>query len=391
MSLNQAFLKLYGNDDLTESRTEHVHGTNRCPDSQNPHEEGIRGMNISFRVDQPQVPPYSQVASSPASEGVSNIFSIEKERRRRNPSPEPGSYRAAEQRERETSSAVARNLEEGKNDEFPTCTVNRPSEPSADRRQRPEVISFARERELRAREELSRCRESSFSTERPVSIAAIPSYRMGQWPAHCRDIFERGKVEFAELADAVGSAVFKGNRILGFGGWGNGTGVSTLVLGILDEMLRRRRKVLLIDADFQRPQLAEILGIPVESGWENLPRYPESISDCGLVRVDAEQAPFWFLPLLARGVPEAVAVSCKKRWFHSLLELAERFDLILIDHGSLRTGNDREKVFELLRFGCDGYFIVNDTRSPLGANASRLPAVSDECRLPCLGIIENFT
>ena len=52
---------------------------------------------------------------------------------------------------------------------------------------------------------------------------------------------------------------------------------------------------------------------------------------------------------------------------------------------------EEEKVLELLRFGCDGYFMVTDARNPPRGEEANLPAVSDECRLPCFGVIENFT
>ena len=237
--------------------------------------------------------------------------------------------------------------------------------------------------------------------------SAAPKFLTG-WPKPFDRLRSRGSREFSLLADAVAESMFRGNKILGFGGWGHQTGVSTLLLGIAGEMTARRFSVLVVDADFQRPGLAAMLGMNVTGGWENLLRYPESVSQSGLLRVEIAGSDrsahrktgdregqtgetFHLLPLRPETVTDAVAASCKKIWFRTILELAELFDLVLIDHGSLKTENDREKVSELLRFGCDGYYLVADRRSAPDPENLELTSLSEERRLPCLGIIENFT
>ena len=377
MSLNQAFLKLYGGKPdappVTDDRPADGEPLSR-PARQ---DEAAGEVNISLRVDRGETPVSRRFAAM-REDRQRNIFSIEEERRRRNPCRKtddeaewevPGpAFAAPEESARISAEACGADPADRVSDE-PEVIPMRGAVPDAPEQAEPVCGS-------------AWCEETLERAE----VVAMPD-----WPRTCGEIFQRGEQEFALLADVVNEAVRKGNKIFGFGGWGGGTGVSTLMLGILDEMLRRRKRVLVIDADFQHPDLAEILDIPAGATWENLARETGSGEPNGLVRVETGTVPFWFLPLSRESVPEAVAASCRKSWFRAFLELAEPFDLVLIDHGSLRSGSPREKVLELLRFGCDGYFMVTDARNPPRGEEANLPAVSDECRLPCFGVIENFT
>ena len=382
MSLNQAFLKLYG------GKTDAPSVPNRSADEDSlscaPSADGAADeFNISLRVDRGET-SISRRFAAMREDRQRNVFSLEEERRRRNPCRREDAAAGEEDAANETAlsetAPSARQLQEEPAAEAGSSRA-RP-EP-----EEPEVIPLRAAAPLPPQSAEPLCEtEWCRGTLESAEVVSMPA-----WPGACREIFRRGEREFAQLADVVIDAARKGNKIFGFGGWGNGCGVSTLLLGILVEMLSRRRRVLLIDANFRHPDLADILDIPPGATWENLSR--EAGPDCpsGLVRVEADPAPFWFLPLSREGVPEAVAASCRKSWFRAFLELAEPFDLVLVDHGSLHSGNPREKVLELLRFGCDGYFMVTDARSPLRGDEAALPAVSDECRLPCFGVIENFT
>lgn len=361
MSLDQTFLKIFG-----EETAETVSAKKRSESGRTDHaESGESSLQFSLRVDPPQ-DSFNCEPSAPVPNPEIGAFTLAEQRRRRNPLPD---FEESNPAERRTDSIS------------PKMTHCQRPEPQAS------ILSFPTGEPV----DLSAKREQEPNPGSAVSlITSAPAVRMTEWPAGYRKIYERGFAEFAELADVVDETASTGNRILGFGGWGAHTGVSTLVIGILHEMACRGRNVLLVDANFEHPQTAGQLGLETGSGWENLLWYPENASESGLIRVDSSVSPFWFLPLTA-DTSEARAACREKKWFRSFLELAEPFDLVLIDHGSLRTENDRNKVFELLRFGEDGYFMVTDKRLPSAAGASEFSAVSDESRLPCYGIIENFT
>ena len=389
MSLNQAFLKLYGQEEVPQKNES---APRRSP---GPAPDEGRNAPRPFRVDQAHGPRDESPLPEPGEDSRrAEPAPDEPVCSRRYPEPEP--YRDGQA---ETIPLFepepprdGRRMPESRRDGYPVYPGEMGPERDEERFSPAEEVRGGfddrRENVRRSYREYDPQRAAGPETALP---AAPLSYRMGEWSGQYREIFRRGADEFAGLADAVEEAARKGNKIFGFGGWGRGTGVTTLVLGILNEMLSRQCRILLADANFQRPCLAETIGVPESSlSWEEIPNWRET-EGAGLVRVETGRYPFYLLPLYQDRIADARAASSRKSWFHSFLELAEEFDLVLIDHGSLRTGNDREKVFELLRFGCDGYYLVTDARSGWGGSAVSLPAVSDECRLPCLGIIENFT
>ena len=384
MSLNQAFLKLYGEktaEPLSPDRpAEEDTLSRRVPAGELA--DAADELNISLRVDRGETSVSRRFAAM-REDRQRNVFSLEEERRRRNPCRKDDAAEAGPAAEESVLSRT--------DPPAPETRIEPAAEPCPNRTRpepnEPEVIPLrAAAPSEPPSAELPNGTAWCDETLESAEVVSMPT-----WPATCREIFRRGATEFAQLTDVVSAAMRKGNKILGFGGWGNGIGVSTLLLGILVEMLYRRQRVLLLDANFQHPGLAELLDVRAGATWENLSRSAEPDRPSGLVRVETDPVPFWLLPLSRESLPEAVAASCRKSWFRSFLELTEPFDLVLIDHGSLRSGNPREKVLELLRFGCDGYFMVTDARSPRRGEEAGLPTISDECRLPCFGVIENFT
>lgn len=239
----------------------------------------------------------------------------------------------------------------------------------------------------------------------PDEIALVES--LPAWPRGVARLLERGKDAFSALAEIVRSEIERERRILGFGGTRHAAGTSTLLLGLTRELVQRHYSVLVIDADFERPSLARLLGLNRRDGWENfLPGKGSSGGGLTRVRIEAPtkrnffgrerplstsaEESFFLMPLSAQHIAAAVTVSCRRAWLGRLLELADRFDAVLIDHGVLLTGDDERKVGEMLRFGEDGWFLIDDIRSKAAEKAQSLIDVAEERDLPCLGKIDNY-
>lgn len=234
---------------------------------------------------------------------------------------------------------------------------------------------------------------------------SIVTRRIDGWPELCRRLHESGRDEFGTVANVAEERLLDGRRIIGFGGTGTAAGTSTLLLGLARELVGRGFSLLVIDADFQNPSIARLLGLSFEYGWERLANFPEEGPESGLVRVlvaeegDGTSAgrekngseSFHLLPLAEKNIAAAAAAGCKRAHLRRILELAGMFDLTLVDHGSFYTGAHREKISELLRFGDDGYFLVGDARTNDPATEREWISESARHRLPCFGIIENYT
>ena len=243
--------------------------------------------------------------------------------------------------------------------------------------------------------------DSAFYTALERSII---TRRIDGWPELCRRLHESGRDEFGAVARVAEERLLDGRRIIGFGGSGAAAGTSTLLLGLARELVERGFSLLVIDADYQNPSIARLLGLSFEFGWERLASFPEEGPESGLVRVlvaeesaghsggpeKHEAESFHLLPLSEKNIAAAVAAGCKRSHLSRVLELAGMFDLTLVDHGAFYSGPHREKISELLRFGDDGYFLVGDARTNDPDVEREWISESARHRLPCFGIIENY-
>ncbi|MBR2585776.1 MAG: hypothetical protein IKE64_10150 [Thermoguttaceae bacterium] len=230
------------------------------------------------------------------------------------------------------------------------------------------------------------------------------------WPRDISRLLSRGEEAFDQLSDLVERQAAAGTRMLGFGGARHGVGCSTLVLSLAHELVCRHYGVLLVDASFETPALASYFGLEPAAGWEKLLSQQEGRPPEGLLRLQfprqnptagqcfpqgdgaaqPQRCGLFLLPLSPGSVPEAFSASCRRIWLARLLELAESFDMVLVDHGVVVSPDDRRKTEEMLRFGCDGWYLVDDARGSIPEAALGIIEQTELCDLPCLGRIENF-
>ncbi|MDO5566095.1 MAG: hypothetical protein Q4G59_05515, partial [Planctomycetia bacterium] len=202
------------------------------------------------------------------------------------------------------------------------------------------------------------------------------------------------------IGDILEKTIRAGHKIVGFKGTGRKCGSSTLLLGAVAELARRGWNILVVDGSFDHPSLASSLELKTETGWDDAV-FRKAPLESAMVRIavttenqsenTTDRKPsFCFLPLVPQTVSRAIVASCKKDWLNKILDLSDRFDLVLVDTGSYGLDSLEEKVQEMLRFGVDGFFLVKDTRNRVNAF---IPELVDQIRkvdLACLGIIENF-
>ncbi len=223
------------------------------------------------------------------------------------------------------------------------------------------------------------------------------------WPRDILRLLSRGEEAFDQLSNLVERQAAAGTRMFGFGGARHGVGCSTLVLSLAHELVCRHYGVLLVDASFETPALAAYFGLEPADGWETILSQQEDSPSDGLLRLQFPRQRFpqgdealqqrcglFLLPLSPGSIPAAFSASCRQIWLARLLELAESFDIVLVDHGVVVSSDDRRKAEEMLRFGCDGWYLVDDARGSVPEAALGIIEQTDLCDLPCLGRIENF-
>lgn len=244
-------------------------------------------------------------------------------------------------------------------------------------------------------------------------VGTATDITLTDWPRPFKRFMNRGREEFVRLSENILHRILAGHRIIGFGAANHEAGNSSILLGIARELAIGGVRVLTLDADFIHPSLACLVGAEPDFGWERLLRFPEPSKSGGLLRVTfrddsprkswwerraatchsgdgrVPNATFYLLPLSESTVTDAATTGCKKAWLPTLLDIAESVDVVLVDHGTLKTDHDEGKVAEMLRFGDDAYYLT----ASAGENVASLEgffARAERRRLPCLGIIENF-
>ena len=188
-----------------------------------------------------------------------------------------------------------------------------------------------------------------------------------------------------KLADDLRQEAAEGRKVFAISGLARREGRTTLTLCLAKQLADARIRVAVVDADFASPSVASKLGVNAEAGWETALHGEQSVWE---VMIEATADRLSIVPLVAarfadqmpRPVYGITAV---------LSELAEHFDVVLIDAGPLAEGDAADWLLDPAA-GVQGVILAHDTRQ---GDASRLAAAClqlAEAGVRQLGIAEMF-
>ncbi len=153
------------------------------------------------------------------------------------------------------------------------------------------------------------------------------------WPETCESLLATAGAGLASLAADLVDFSLLGPKALLITGLRRGEGRTTLLLALARHWSNQGRKALLVDADFQRPQLAEYLGVTVVSGWDDVLSGKASLDQALVETMDG-------IALLALRGPVAVEhlqpAGVKSPSQPDML--VRQFDCVCCDAGPLATG-----------------------------------------------------
>ncbi len=244
--------------------------------------------------------------------------------------------------------------------------------------------------------------------------------------------------EFFALGEFLYGKLLDGHRVFGFEGTKNEVGCSTLLLGVADELIRKGMSLLLVDAKKGDSNLFSLLhlepaihaysnrevkicsasefGEYQRNAGQNIPPNQEMSNERVLIRgsikenlrkvilrkrtenkfrkffgyreTQIAQPRFYVLSMNQNRnrLDKQTSVVFKQEF----QALAQEFDVVLIDSGSCRSKSYNEILTDMTDFCEDGYFLVQDYRSPEKEFVQEMSVRSLEMQIPCLGIIENF-
>ena len=207
------------------------------------------------------------------------------------------------------------------------------------------------------------------------------------WPPIVSHVTLAASTGFSSLATLIEQRAREGRKVVVVTGAKHGEGRTTVAFVLARLMGARKTRVALVDADFERPQIADRLQLQVHTGWEDILAGDQPLEE-GLVESVGDQVTV--LPLRAP-MPELLR-SAQLPMAQSIEQLRKAFDVVLLDTGPLV--DDAAAVdFAATFYGAriDDALIVRDVKH---SNSEQVRQVGH--RLSAAGIahwdiVENFS
>lgn len=239
--------------------------------------------------------------------------------------------------------------------------------------------------------------EAEVVTEESTTDAAnevIPEFRATfeterfHWPRNVEVLIASAGNEFAQFTAELEQRIAVGRKTLAVTGSTRGEGRSTLTLALARLLSNRGLSVVVVDADLRQPQLAEMLGIRPELGWDDVYAEKLPVNDA-MIESPAER--ITLLPMRS-GFSNPRALAGNRTLAGIIDQLKQHYDSVLLDVGALPDDQDTIDLAAALT-GCklDDALVVRDRRT---VSPKDVQAVCR--RLAVLGvhhcdIAENFT
>jgi Mrp family chromosome partitioning ATPase len=175
------------------------------------------------------------------------------------------------------------------------------------------------------------------------------------WPSIHDRLLSTASAAIDQLAAGLLSICESGSKTLGLASSASGEGVTTLLLAAARKLLSQGRKIVLVDAHWDKPHVAQSLGLLPQIGWE------ETL--CGglpLEEVVIESLEDGLAVLPIREPPAAAVDTAKIAASFDIL--AREFDIVLVDLGVLGNRQDEDRLTLEVAARMDAVVLVQNVR-----------------------------
>jgi Mrp family chromosome partitioning ATPase len=204
-----------------------------------------------------------------------------------------------------------------------------------------------------------------------------------RWPPICKSLLTSHAQAFEGLRSQLQPDLEAGRKVIAITGAVRGEGRTTLALCLAKHWIAGGIKVAIVDADFSSPQIASQLGLGIESGWETALEGQNHVWD---VMIESKTDRLAILPLNSPPAKDAVP-NLPLRVAANLLELAEQYELVIVDAGPMTSGSITE-IWLQPGSGIDGWIVVHDERRGSAAALANLTLRLADAKQMQLGIAE---
>ena len=202
------------------------------------------------------------------------------------------------------------------------------------------------------------------------------------WPSIHSRLQSAAPAAVDRMTDGVLAILADGCKTLGLAGCSSGEGVTTLLLAAAHKLAAQGRRVAIVDANWANPQLAGSLGLLPQFGWE------ETLGGGLPLEEVAIESLADGLAVLPVREPSAGAIS-HPQIAASLDILAENFDLVLVDLGTISAGGDEDDAASVAAH-VDAIVLVQNVRITTPNRLTEVRKKMAASNLPFAGILQNF-
>jgi len=205
------------------------------------------------------------------------------------------------------------------------------------------------------------------------------------WPELVERLLTDDPKRLDDICECLTAAAKRGVASVAITSYATGEGCTTLACCLARRLAEVGRRVVLVDGNFDDPQLVRRLGVSVQSGWEDVLSGRARPDEVAVLSVEDHLT---LLPLRQR-VETQLSTTQTKLVGSTFEQLAVCSDLVLLDVGPVGNAPGQNSTLGSLR-RIDAAIVVRDLRS---ATSEQVASVVDRLAgegIETLGIAENF-
>jgi Mrp family chromosome partitioning ATPase len=203
------------------------------------------------------------------------------------------------------------------------------------------------------------------------------------WPSISDRLQTTAPAAIEQMIQGLLAVCASGSKVLGLASCAAGEGVTTLLLAAARKLLSQGRKVVLVDANWSHPQLAQSLGLLPQIGWEETLGGGLPLEE---VVIESLEDGLAVLPVRD---PSANTIA-QGQVAASLEILAREFDVVLVDLGPLAQAEGEDDSAREVTARMDAVILVQNVRVTTPNRLADVRARLAASNLRHAGTIQNF-
>jgi Mrp family chromosome partitioning ATPase len=208
------------------------------------------------------------------------------------------------------------------------------------------------------------------------------------WPQACDDLLARASAEWECFAERLARQIGQGTKCIALTSCHRGEGRTSVALATAKLLAARGLRSVVVDADFDRPNLADSCGISAQVGWGEAITGEFSLGEALIAATEDRVALLpWLGPRMRAGgwantLPIATSFSM----------LRDHYDLVVLDAMPLDMPTAISEFASLAEaIHLDTVYVIFDGRSTVQSSLTDTCAQLRHAGLRVEGLIENFS